>query len=181
MMAPYLLSQEMSKCVCAQSLNRVQFFFVFFSIYFYQLEANYLTILQQVLSYIDMNQPWSYMYSLQPPQTGFPHNSGDKESACNAGDLGSIPGLGRSPGEGKGYPFQYSVLENSMDTVHGVAKSQTQLSDFYFHFHRLQPLRLLCPWDFPGTNTGVGCHILLQGISLTQESNLCFLCLLHWE
>ena len=66
---------------------------------------------------------------------GFPGGLGDKESACNAGDLGSIPGLGRSPGEGKGYPLQYSGLENSMDCiVHGVAKSQTQLRDFLFHF-----------------------------------------------
>ena len=49
-----------------------------------------------------------------------------KESACNAGDLGSIPGLGRPPGEGKGYPLQYSGLENSMDCViPGVSKSQT--------------------------------------------------------
>ena len=49
-----------------------------------------------------------------------------KESACYAGDSGSIPGLGRSPGEGKGYPLQYSGLENCMDyIVHGVAKSQT--------------------------------------------------------
>ena len=55
-----------------------------------------------------------------------------KESACNAGDLGSIPELGRFPGEGKGYPLQYSRLENSMDyIVHGVAKSQTRLSDFH--------------------------------------------------
>ena len=57
--------------------------------------------------------------------------SDGKESDCNAGDLGLIPRLGRSPGEGKGYPLQYSSLENSMDwivqysTVHGVAKSQT--------------------------------------------------------
>ena len=52
------------------------------------------------------------------------------------GDLGSIPGMGRSPGEGKGYPLQYSGLENSMDyKVYGVAKSQTRLSDFHFHFH----------------------------------------------
>ena len=51
---------------------------------------------------------------------GFPSGSAGKESVCNAGDLGSIPGLGRSPGEGKGYPFQYSGLENPMDyTVHG--------------------------------------------------------------
>ena len=53
------------------------------------------------------------------------------------GDLGSIPGLGRSPGEGKGYPLQYFGLENSMDCiVHGVAKSWTQLSDLYFDFSR---------------------------------------------
>ena len=62
-------------------------------------------------------------------------------SACNAGDLGSIPGLGRSPGEGNGNPLQYSCLENPMDkgawwaTIHGVAKSQTRLSDFTFTFY----------------------------------------------
>ena len=56
-----------------------------------------------------------------------------KESTCNGGDLGSIPWLGRFPGEGKGYPFQYSGLEDSMDCIgHGVAKSWTQLSDFHF-------------------------------------------------
>ena len=66
---------------------------------------------------------------------GFPCGSAGKESSCNAGDLGLILGLGRAPGEGKAYPLQYSGLENSMDyTVHGVAKSQTQLSDFHFHF-----------------------------------------------
>ena len=48
---------------------------------------------------------------------GFPDSSVGKESACNAGDPGSIPGLGRSPGEGKGYPLQYSGLENSMDCI----------------------------------------------------------------
>ena len=54
---------------------------------------------------------------------GFPCGSAGKEYTCNAGDLGSIPGLGRSPGEGKGYPLQYSGLENSMDyIVHGVAE-----------------------------------------------------------
>ena len=57
---------------------------------------------------------------------GFSCGSAGKESTCNAGYLGLIPGLGRSPGEGKGYPLQYSGLENSMDyTVHGVAKSDT--------------------------------------------------------
>ena len=55
-----------------------------------------------------------------------------KESACNVGDLGSIPGLGRSSVEGKGYPLQYSGLEKSMDgMVHGVTKSQTLLSAFH--------------------------------------------------
>ena len=57
---------------------------------------------------------------------GFPCGSAGKESSCNVGDLGSIPGLRRSPGEGKGYPLQYSGLQNSMDyLVHGVTKSQT--------------------------------------------------------
>ena len=63
---------------------------------------------------------------------GFPCGSAGRESTSNAGDLGSIPGLGRSPGEGKGYPLQYSGLENSINcTVHGAAKSQTRLSDFH--------------------------------------------------
>ena len=66
---------------------------------------------------------------------GFPCGSAGKESACNVGDLGSIPGLGRSPGEGKDYPLQYCGLENSMDCiVHGVAKSWTRLSDTFFMF-----------------------------------------------
>ena len=62
---------------------------------------------------------------------GFPGGSDGKESACNAGDLGSIPGLGRSPTEGNGNPLQYACLKNPMDrlawraTVHGVAKSLT--------------------------------------------------------
>ena len=61
--------------------------------------------------------------------------SAGKESACNVGDLGSIPRLGRSPGERKGYPLQDSGLENSTDyIVHGVTKSQTWLNDFHFHF-----------------------------------------------
>ena len=69
------------------------------------------------------------------PNMGFPCSLVGKESACNAGDLGLIPGLGRLPGEGNGNPLQYSCLENLMDrgawqaAVHGVAKSWTQLSD----------------------------------------------------
>ena len=71
---------------------------------------------------------------------GFPGGSDGKESACSAGDTGSIPGLRRSPKEGNSNPLQHSCLENFMErgtqeaTVHGVAKSQTQLSDFHFHY-----------------------------------------------
>ena len=64
---------------------------------------------------------------------GFPCGSAGKEITCNAGVLCSIPGLGRPLREGKGYPLQYSGLENSVDCiVHGVAKSWTRLSDFHF-------------------------------------------------
>ena len=68
-------------------------------------------------------------------EKGFPGGSDGKESACNAEDLGSIPGLGRSSGEGNGNPLQYSCLGNPMDrgawwvTVHGATKSQTRLSN----------------------------------------------------
>ena len=72
---------------------------------------------------------------------GFPFGLAGKESAHNAGDLGSIPGLGRSPGEGKGYTLQYSGLENFRDyIVHWVTKSQTRLSNFHFHFPDVPPL-----------------------------------------
>ena len=87
---------------------------------------------------------------------GFPGGSEVKVSACNAGDVGSIPGWGRSPGEGNGNPLQYSCLENPMDggawwatLVHGVAKSQTRLSDFTFTFFRNLEIRSELR-DFPG-------------------------------
>ena len=75
--------------------------------------------------------------------SGFPGGWDGKESTCYVGDLGSTSGLGRSPGEGNGYPLQNSCLENSMDRgtrqalVHGVAKSWTQLSNFHFHLFML--------------------------------------------
>ena len=79
--------------------------------------------------------PWRRDRLPTPVFLGFPCGSGGKESACNAGDLGLIPGLGRSLGGGKGYPHQYSGLENSKDCiVCGFAKSWTLLSDFHFHF-----------------------------------------------
>ena len=77
----------------------------------------------------------TYTVFVKNYRQGFPGGSDCKESACNAGDLGLIPGSGISPGEGNGYPLQYSCLENSLDkgvwrdTVHGVAKSRTRLSD----------------------------------------------------
>ena len=76
---------------------------------------------------------WSRDRLPTPVFLGFPCGSAGQESTYNVGDLGLIPGLGRSPGEGKGYALQYSGLENSMDCrVHGVSNSQTQLSDFHF-------------------------------------------------
>ena len=81
---------------------------------------------------------------------GFPGSSAEKESGCNAGDPGSIPGLGRSPGGGHGNPLQYSCLENP----HG----QRSLVDYSL-------------WNSPGQNTGVGSLSLMQGIFPTQESN----------
>ena len=93
-----------------------------------------------------------------PVFLGFPCGLAGKEFACNAGDLGSIPGLGRSPGEGKGYPLRYSGLENFMDAiVHEVAKSRTRLSDFpfTFHFHALEKEMAIhssiFAWRIPGT------------------------------
>ena len=80
---------------------------------------------------------------------GFPGVSEGKVSACNAGDLGLIPGLGRSPREGNGNPCWYSCLENPMDgdawwaTVHGVAKSRTRLSTFTFFLSFLSEAQ----WD----------------------------------
>ena len=77
-------------------------------------------------------------------EKGFPDSSVGKESTCSTGDPSSIPGSGRSAGEGIGYQLQNSVLEDSMDCiVHGVEKSQTQLNDFHFDF------RTLCLMDVP--------------------------------
>ena len=85
------------------------------------------------------------VFTCDMPFTGFPGGSDDREYACNAGELGLIPGLGRSPGEGNAYPLQYSCLDNPMDrgawraTLHRVTESRTRLSDFtftFFHFGR---------------------------------------------
>ena len=77
--------------------------------------------------------PWRRDTLPTPVFLGFPGGSAGKESTRSAGDLGLIPGLGRSPGEVKRYPLQYSGLENYMKSiVHGLAKSWTRLSDFHF-------------------------------------------------
>ena len=66
---------------------------------------------------------------------GFPGGSAGKESPCNVGEVGLIPGLGRSPGEANGYPGEKTILAWRKDCiVHGVAKTQTRLSNFHFHF-----------------------------------------------
>ena len=81
---------------------------------------------------------------------GFPDSSVGKASTCSAGDLGLIPGLGRSPGERKGYPLQYSGLEHSMDcTIHGVTKSQTWLRAFHFTALHTVSLPRSISWSFP--------------------------------
>ena len=105
-------------------------------------------------SNLRFKKPFLHWASLIAPSLGFHDSSVGKESACYAGDPGSIPRLGKIPGEGIGYPFQYSGLENSMDrgawqaTVHGVAKTQTRLSDF--HFTSLHDLTKssYCYYDF---------------------------------
>ena len=93
--------------------------------------------------------------------------SAGEESTCNAGDLGSIPGLGRSPGEGKGYPLQYSGLENPMDCIGpGVTKSRTRLSDFKFQFSVWRPwMGYLCSVPDPQLHSSSGSLLkMLSGV-----------------
>ena len=104
---------------------------------------------------------------------GFPGGSASKESTCNVGDLGSIPELGRSHGEGNDYPLQYSGLENSTDhIVHGVAKSRTRLSSM----HSVTIIGLNC----------VDSHVFARSV-LTVRPQGCFsgglgcLRLLYWQ
>ena len=93
----------------------------------------------------------------------FPGGSDGKESACNAVDLGSIPGLGRSPGEGNGCPLQYSCSENSMNrgawraTVHGVAKSRTRLS--LHAYHDIELLNYVTLDNLPHHSVSISSHL----------------------
>ena len=78
---------------------------------------------------------WRFLKWLSIELASFPGGLAGKESACNAGDLSMILELGGSPGEGSGYPLQYSGLENPTDyTVHRFTKSRTQLCDFHFKY-----------------------------------------------
>ena len=87
----------------------------------------------ELYSITPQKNPIPFSTHSHPPMRGFPHSSVGRESACNAGDLASIPGLGRTPGEGNSNPLQYSCLENPMDrgawqtTVHGVARVRHNL------------------------------------------------------
>ena len=111
-----------------------------------------------------------FIYEVNKEDKGFPGGSDGKESACNAGDLGSVPGLGRSPGGGHGNPLQYSCLENPMDggvrwaTIHGVAESDT--TEMTCHTHSIQytigtvEYLSLCILDWPKSSFRFFCTIL---------------------
>ena len=104
-----------------------------------------------------------------PVFLGFPRGSAGKESARSVGDLGSIPGLGRSPGEGKGYPLQYSSLENSTDyKVHRLAESWTRLSDVHVHCHAR------VKWAKKHFSETILSLFLLQGLTYPPPSVILF-------
>ena len=95
-----------------------------------QLVKNLPAVRETLVRFLGQEDPWRRDRLPTPVFLGFPGGSAGKESICSAGDLGLIPGLGRSPGRGKDYPHQYSGLKNSMDyifhyIVHGVAELDT--------------------------------------------------------
>ena len=93
-----------------------------------QLVKNLPAIQETLVCFLGGEDPLEKRDRLPTPVfLGFPRGSAGKESACNSGDMGSVSGLGQSPGEGNGYTLQYSGLENSMDY-----KSQTVLSGSHF-------------------------------------------------
>ena len=106
----------------------------------------------------------------------FPGGSAGKEYTCNVGDLDSIPGLGRSPGERDHYLLHYSGLENSMDCiVHGVAKSWTRLSSFHFYFSWSTYCHFsFYNWYFPVLLGSPHYAVTFAGTLVVSQENLCF-------
>ena len=103
---------------------------------------------------------------------GFPGVSAGKESTCNGGDLGSISGLGRSAGEGKGYPLQDSGLENSMDcVVPGEVKSRTRLSHFHFHCPYAMDTNESKLWETVKDREAWGAAVHVVTMTVTQITN----------
>ena len=101
--------------------EKIKYYYLFFQYRNYLLSYSFLQHVEHITGTRRINA------------IGHTCGSAGKQSACNAGDLSSTPGLGRSPGEGKGYPLQYSGLKIFMDyTVYGIANSQTRLNDFHF-------------------------------------------------
>ena len=123
-------------------ITLIIFFILYLTPLIPQLVKNLPAMQETPLQFLGLEDPLEKESLPTPVFLDFPCGSAGKESTCNAGDLGSVPGLGRPPGEGKVYPLQYSGLENSMDCiVHGVAKSQTWLSDFHFQHRIMQVFR----------------------------------------
>ena len=137
------------------------------------VEINWLSLSLFLNSLFHFTELYIYLYTIKNPG-----GSEIRASASNVGDPGSIPGSGRSPGEGNGNPLQYSCLENPMDrgawqaTVHGVAKSRTWLSDFTFtHWRRKwQHTPVFLPGESQGWGNLVGCCLWGRTESDTTEA-----------
>ena len=117
-----------------------------------QLVKNLPAMQETLVRFLSQEDPLEKGWGAHSSILGLPCGLAGKESTCNVGDLGFIPGLGRFPGERKGYPVQYFGLENSVDCiVHGVTKSQTGLSNFHFN--------IILSWQ---DLTSQGSHTVLQ-------------------
>ena len=98
-----------------------------------QLVKNLPAVEETLVWFLGQEKPLEKGWATHSSILGLPCGLAGKESICNAEDMGSTPGMGKAPAEGKSYPFQYSCLENSMDCiVHGVTKSWIRLSGFHF-------------------------------------------------
>ena len=123
--------------------------------------------------------PWRRDRLCIPVFLGFPVGSAGKESACNEGDLGSMPGLGRSPGEGKGYPLQYSGLENNPTDCMGLQRVRYDWATFTFTLEDVQEIKRRSNRERleAGMVCLESCHS--EGILTIISSCLCFIFLVH--